>query len=230
MILFTTSDWPSIYGWKAVLMRSVMPASLKRSCHTLPVNTGSRSLTIDVGNPCNRTMPSKKVRVTDAAVYGCSRGMKWAYLENRSTTVRMTDLPPTLGSPSMKSIEMSAQTWDGTSRCCSSPPVTWPASCCAGTWCNSAPNPLPGHGRQGCRTPSGADARSSECPHGRCHAPAGGPGDGGCQSQAQRRGRRGAGGPNPRAKVPVAPPCGGAHGEGWRRERRPLPDESRRGR
>ena len=47
--------------------------------------------------------------------------MKWAYLEKRSTTVRMTDLPPTLGSPSMKSIEMSAHTWDGTSRGCSSP-------------------------------------------------------------------------------------------------------------
>jgi hypothetical protein len=47
--------------------------------------------------------------------------MKWVYLENRSTTVRMTDLPPTLGSPSMKSIEMSAQTWDGTSRGYSSP-------------------------------------------------------------------------------------------------------------
>jgi hypothetical protein len=36
-------------------------------------------------------------------------------------TVRMTDLPPTLGSPSMKFIEMSAQTWEGTSRGYSSP-------------------------------------------------------------------------------------------------------------
>jgi len=42
--------------------------------------------------------------------------MKCAYLEKRSTTVKMTDFPPTLGSPSMKSIEISAHTWDGTGR------------------------------------------------------------------------------------------------------------------
>jgi hypothetical protein len=44
-----------------------------------------------------------------------------AYFEKRSTTVRMTDFPLTLGSPSMKSIEMSAHTWGGTSSGCSSP-------------------------------------------------------------------------------------------------------------
>jgi hypothetical protein len=42
--------------------------------------------------------------------------MKWAYFEKQSTTVRMTDLPLTFGKPSMKSIAMSAQTADGTSR------------------------------------------------------------------------------------------------------------------
>jgi hypothetical protein len=35
--------------------------------------------------------------------------MKWAYLEKQSTTAKMTDLPPTLGSPSMKSIEMHVE-------------------------------------------------------------------------------------------------------------------------
>jgi hypothetical protein len=42
--------------------------------------------------------------------------MKCAYLEKQSTTVKITDLPCTLGRPSMKSMEMSAHTWDGTSR------------------------------------------------------------------------------------------------------------------
>jgi hypothetical protein len=47
--------------------------------------------------------------------------MKWAYLEKRSTTVKMTDFPATLGSPSMKSIEISAHTWVGTSTGCNKP-------------------------------------------------------------------------------------------------------------
>jgi hypothetical protein len=50
--------------------------------------------------------------------------MKCAYFENRSTTVRITERPWTLGSPSMKSMEMSAQTWEGTSRGCSRP-ASW---------------------------------------------------------------------------------------------------------
>ena len=66
-------------------------------------------------------MPSKKARATDEAVYGWLRAMKCAYFEKRSTTVRMTDFPPTLGRPSTKSIEMSAHTWAGTSRGWSSP-------------------------------------------------------------------------------------------------------------
>lgn len=53
---------------------------------------------MDVGVLCRQTISSKNTRATDSAVYGCPSGMKWAYLEKRSTTVRMTDLPPTLGS------------------------------------------------------------------------------------------------------------------------------------
>lgn len=47
---------------------------------------------------------------------GMCKGVKCAYLETRSTTVRMTDLPPTFRSPSTKSMEMSAQTTEGTSK------------------------------------------------------------------------------------------------------------------
>ena len=76
---------------------------------------------MDVGKPWSQTMPSKKARATDEAVYGWLRAMKCAYFEKWSTTVRMTDIPPTLGRPSTKSIEMSAHTCEGTSRGWSSP-------------------------------------------------------------------------------------------------------------
>lgn len=59
-------------------------------------------------------MLSKKARATDAAVYGCPKEMKCASLDNLSTMVSMTDLPPTFGNASMKSIEMSFHTNDGT--------------------------------------------------------------------------------------------------------------------
>lgn len=71
---------------------------------------------MDVGIPCSRTMSVKNARATYVGVYGCPKAMKWAYFENLSTTVRITLLPFTLGSPSTKSIAMSAQTCDGTSR------------------------------------------------------------------------------------------------------------------
>lgn len=63
-------------------------------------------------------MSLKKAQATEAAMYGWPSGMKWLYLENMSTTVRMTLLPLNLGIPSMKSIDMSAQTCDGTARGC----------------------------------------------------------------------------------------------------------------
>jgi len=45
------------------------------------VNTGSLSLTMDAGKPWSRTMPSKKARATDDAVYGWLRAMKCTYFE-----------------------------------------------------------------------------------------------------------------------------------------------------
>jgi hypothetical protein len=52
---------------------------------------------------------------------GVRQGMKWQYLLKRSTTERMTVLPWTLGSASMKSMPMSAHITDGTDSGCSSP-------------------------------------------------------------------------------------------------------------
>jgi hypothetical protein len=60
--------------------------------------------------------------------------MKWAYLENLSTTVKTTDLPPTFRNPSTKSMAMSLQTSEGRAAT-----GRWDASvqsCVADIWCN----------------------------------------------------------------------------------------------
>lgn len=70
----------------------------------------------------------KPVKADDVVEEGTRHGCRDVGVAERnelrvlgSTIVRMTDLPPTLGRASMKSIEMSAQTCEGTSRGCSSP-------------------------------------------------------------------------------------------------------------
>jgi hypothetical protein len=66
-------------------------------------------------------MESKKARTTVIAVYRCANRMKWANLENRSTTVRIIDLPLTRGSPSTKSMDRSVHTVPGRSSSWSKP-------------------------------------------------------------------------------------------------------------
>ena len=67
------------------------------------------------------TISSKKAFATETAMWGWPTAMKWPYFENQSTTVSTTDLPPTFGKPSMKSIDMSAQTIEGMGKGCSKP-------------------------------------------------------------------------------------------------------------
>jgi hypothetical protein len=55
------------------------------------VKTGSRSLTIEAGNPWRRTMLVKKAVATVVAEYGCPSAMKWPYMEKRSTTISTID-------------------------------------------------------------------------------------------------------------------------------------------
>ena len=86
-----------------MVMWSLVPIRRMSLRQNLDVKTGSRSDTIDCGTPCRRTMSAKNASATDSAEYGCARGMKWQYLLKRSTTVKMTDLPRTLGNASTKS-------------------------------------------------------------------------------------------------------------------------------
>jgi hypothetical protein len=71
---------------------------------------------MEVGIPCKRTIFATNVLATEAAVKGCFRGKKRAYLERRSTTTIMTEWSFEMGRPSMKSIEISVQICVGIGR------------------------------------------------------------------------------------------------------------------
>jgi hypothetical protein len=70
MIRFVASDCPSDCGWNADENYSWTPDSLKSSFsfQKWHVNTGSRSLTTEVGMPWRRTMLSKNAQATVVAV------------------------------------------------------------------------------------------------------------------------------------------------------------------
>jgi hypothetical protein len=91
MTRLVTSDWPSIWGRNAELRHNWVSESLNISYHTRLVKTGSRSLTIEAGNPWRRTMLVKKAVATVVAEYGCPSAMKWPYMEKRSTTISTID-------------------------------------------------------------------------------------------------------------------------------------------
>ena len=81
----------------------------KNAFQKLLVKVGSWSDTIEWGMPWSLKILSMNIWSTLAAVNGCWREQKWAYLERRSTTTMMTKLFPYLGNPRMKSIEISHQ-------------------------------------------------------------------------------------------------------------------------
>jgi hypothetical protein len=118
MIDLVTSDWPFVCGWKAELICSVVSQSRNSSCQSALVKTGSLLLTIHVGTPCSRMTVSKEALAADTVEYGCPSVMQRADFEKRSTTVKITDLPPTLGNPLTKSMVTSIQTvFDTVSSC-----------------------------------------------------------------------------------------------------------------
>jgi hypothetical protein len=90
-------------------MCSLVLERVRISFQNVEVNMGSQLETSDRGMSCGQTISAKNSLATVSVVYGCPKGMKWQYFEKRSMTVRMMDLPPTLGRPSMKSNATSAE-------------------------------------------------------------------------------------------------------------------------
>ena len=67
MTMFVALDWPSDYGWKGIIMWSLMLARRMSSFQKIKVNTGSRSETMDYGILCRCTMSVKKAYATESA-------------------------------------------------------------------------------------------------------------------------------------------------------------------
>ena len=111
--LLAASTWPSSCGCKAIVMCSLALERVRISFQNVEVNMGSRLETSDRGMPCSQTISAKNSLATVYAVYGCPKGMKWQNFDKRSMTVRMIDLPPTMGRPSMSNAT-SAETVVGT--------------------------------------------------------------------------------------------------------------------
>jgi hypothetical protein len=55
MTLFAASVWPSVCGWNADDMRSLVPERRMSSLQNVDVKTGSRSETMDCGIPWRQT-------------------------------------------------------------------------------------------------------------------------------------------------------------------------------
>ena len=121
--LFTTS-YPSVCGW-AVLenLNSVL------NCfHKVSQNAARNLLSMDLGTPWSLTTSRKNRFATWWASVVLRHGMKWAILENLSTTTNTTSLPRhVLGKPKTKSIEMSSHGATGTGKGMYNPVFwTWP--------------------------------------------------------------------------------------------------------
>lgn len=72
-----------------MLILSCVLVNLKSSCQRELVKTLSLSEINVSGKPCNLKILSMNATATWKAVKGCFNGMKWAHLENLSTTTNM---------------------------------------------------------------------------------------------------------------------------------------------
>lgn len=92
------------------------PQTTHHPCATWPRRGGIVHTKItrenDITDTDNRARKSMKLNNTPKECFGNKHGrvggwpraIKWAYLENRSTTISATDLPPTFENPSTKSM------------------------------------------------------------------------------------------------------------------------------
>jgi len=130
-VLFMTSVCPSVWGWEVVENSSLVPNFPHKVLQNGLRNLESLSLTMLLGNPWSFTTSLKKKFATWLASWNFLQGIKWAILENLSTTTNMESLPLlVLGSPKTKSIDKSIHGESGIGKGVSKPwgilPLTWP--------------------------------------------------------------------------------------------------------
>src|SRR5436189_5565729 len=83
------SDWPSVWGWKAVDILLFRILYAQTSLQKSDVMRESRSETTPLGVPKRHSTTSKKSSAKSAAEVSSRVGMNSAYFVNRSTIVRI---------------------------------------------------------------------------------------------------------------------------------------------
>ena len=87
------SDWPSICGWKAVLMVSRVPIAFWKLFQKCAVNLGSLSDTMDTDTPCSQTISRMYNRQNHSNVKVISTVRKCADFVSRSTITHTVSCP-----------------------------------------------------------------------------------------------------------------------------------------
>jgi len=92
-VLFILSVCPSVWGWKAVDKRWLVPRISRRAVMKRPVKRGSLSLTIALGRPwCFMTWLTYR-RAVSSPVTCTVVGMRCVILDNLSTTTKSAVCP-----------------------------------------------------------------------------------------------------------------------------------------
>lgn len=87
--IYSLSDYPSVWGWKTVLLFKIVPMIANNSLQKLLRTILSRFEIIDLGMPCFPMILSMNTFATCLAEKGCLRMMKQAYLLNRSSLYKV---------------------------------------------------------------------------------------------------------------------------------------------
>ena len=123
MVLF---DWPSVWGWKAVLNLNYIPNASWNDPQNLDVNCVPLFDTIETGTPCIGTILSRYSQAYWAAVYVMRTGKKCAVLVNLSTITHIeSNSLVVLGNPVTKSIVILSLFHSGISKLWSVPTSLW---------------------------------------------------------------------------------------------------------
>lgn len=92
-----------------MLIFNVMPCSLKNSLQKALKNTDPSSV-MDSSIPCSLATLVTNNSATAIVVKGWIKGMKHPYFVRQSTTTKIAEYRPETSKPSMKSMDISAQT------------------------------------------------------------------------------------------------------------------------
>ena len=120
------SDWPSVWGWYAELIRNWVPKAACRDYQKWEVILGSLSDTMLAGTPCSLTISLTYNFASLSIENFWLMARKWAHLVNLSTITHIESFPLVdLGRWVTKSMTMLSHFHWGMSSGCNVPPGLW---------------------------------------------------------------------------------------------------------